>query len=101
MFKVPDDASVAAMRLTGELTGYAPGPSTGTNLVGAMRLLAEMHRQGEEGAVVTIICDDGKRYRDSYYDAQWLKSKGLNQERWRKPLATFWKTGRWAEPQGA
>lgn len=101
MFKVPDDASVAAMRLAGELTGYEPGPSTGTNLVGAMRLLAEMHRKGEEGAIVTIICDDGKRYRDSYYDSQWLQSKGLNQERWRSPLATFWKTGRWTEPEGA
>lgn len=101
MFKVPDDASVAAMRLTGELTGYEPGPSTGTNLVGAMRLLAEMHRKKEEGAIVTIICDDGKRYRDSYYDAQWLQGQGLNPERWRKPLATFWKTGRWTEPEGA
>lgn len=101
MFKVPDDASVAAMRLAGELTGYEPGPSTGTNLVGAMRLLAEMHRKGEEGAIVTIICDDGNRYRDTYYDSQWLQSQGLNQKRWRSPLANFWKTGRWTEPEGA
>lgn len=98
MFKIPDDASIAAMRLTAALTGYEPGPSTGTNLVGAMRLLEEMHRKGEQGAIVTIICDDGKRYRDSYYDAQWLKSKELNQDRWRSALETFWNSGKWNEP---
>lgn len=98
MFKIPDDASIAAMRLTGTFTGFEPGPSTGTNLVGAMRLLEEMHQKGERGAVVTIICDDGKRYGDSYYNAQWLKSKGLNQDRWRPALETFWNTGKWNEP---
>jgi cysteine synthase A len=86
------------MRLTGALTGYEPGPSTGTNLVGAFRLLEEMHRKGEQGAIVTIICDDGKRYHDSYYDAQWLKSKELNQDRWRSALETFWNSGQWNEP---
>jgi len=98
MFKTPDDASIAAMRLTFALTGYEPGPSTGTNLVGAMRLLEEMHRKGEQGAIVTIICDDGKRYSNSYYDAQWLKSKQLNQDRWRPTLETFWNSGKWNEP---
>ena len=98
MFKTPDDASIAAMRLTFALTGYEPGPSTETNLVGAMRLLEEMHRKGEQGALVTIICDDGKRYSNSYYDAQWLKSKQLNQDRWRPTLETFWNTGKWNEP---
>ena len=98
MFKTPDDASVAAMRLTGALTGYEPGPSTGTNLVGALRLLEEMHRNGEQGAIVTIICDDGKRYSNSYYDAQWLKSKQLNQDRWRATLEIFWNSGKWIEP---
>lgn len=98
MFKAPDDASIAAMKLTFALTGYEPGPSTGTNLVGAMRLLEEMHRKGEQGAIVTIICDDGKRYSNSYYDAQWLKSKQLNQDRWRSALETFWNSGKWNEP---
>lgn len=98
MLKIPDDASMAAMRFTGALTGYEPGPSTGTNLVGALRLLEEMHRKGEQGAVVTIICDDGKRYRDTYYDAQWLKTRELNQDRWRQALDTFWNSGKWNEP---
>jgi len=98
MLKVPDDASIAGMRLVANLTGFEPGPSSGTNLVGAFRLLEEMHRKGESGAVVTIICDDGKRYRDSYYDAAWLKGKELNQERWKPALETFWRTGKWSEP---
>ncbi len=95
MLKIPDDASIAGMRLAGALTGYEPGPSTGTNLVGALRLLEEMHRKKEQGAIVTIICDDGKRYRDSYYDAQWLKGKELNPDRWHSALETFWNSGKW------
>lgn len=95
MYKIPDDASMAAMRMTAELTGFQPGPSTGTNLVGAMRILDKMHRKKMQGAVVTIICDDGERYQDTYYNAQWLKSKGLDQDKWRPALDKFWNQGLW------
>ncbi|MCB2186632.1 MAG: pyridoxal-phosphate dependent enzyme [Deltaproteobacteria bacterium] len=97
MYKVPDDASLAAMHLTAEITGFQPGPSTGANLVGALRLLQEMHQAQEPGAVVTIICDDGERYQDTYYSAPWLKSQGLDPDKWRPALDKFWNQGQWTE----
>ncbi|BBB26669.1 PLP-dependent cysteine synthase family protein [Amphritea japonica] len=72
MIKVPDGASVAAMRWLEQQTGRRAGASTGTNLWGMLTLAAEMHQQGEKGSLVTLICDSGERYLDSYYDAQWV-----------------------------
>jgi hypothetical protein len=34
-------------------------------------------RQGQRGAVVTLICDDGSRYADTVFDAAWLAQQGL------------------------
>lgn len=72
MIKVPDAASVAAMRWLQRLTGKMAGASTGTNLWGALQLAAAMQARGERGAIVTVICDRGDRYRDSYYDDDWV-----------------------------
>ena len=41
------------------------------------RLLAELKQRGRPGAVVTLICDGGERYRDMAYDDAWLSSEGL------------------------
>ncbi len=31
-----------------------------------------MQEQGERGSIVTLMCDSGRRYLDSYYDADWV-----------------------------
>ena len=62
MIKVPDAASYAAMFFLHKLIGKRTGPSTGTNLWGAFELIAEMAAAGEQGSVVTLICDSGERY---------------------------------------
>jgi len=72
MMKVPDAASVAAMRWLEQQTGRRAGASTGTNLWGMLTLAAEMHQRGEQGSLVTLICDGGERYLDSYYDDEWV-----------------------------
>ncbi|WP_428033413.1 PLP-dependent cysteine synthase family protein [Amphritea sp.] len=72
MLKVPDVASVAAMRWLEQQTGRRAGASTGTNLWGMLTLAAEMHQRGEQGSLVTLICDGGERYLDSYYDDEWV-----------------------------
>jgi cysteine synthase A len=77
MFKVPDNASLAAMQLLSELVGFDVGPSSGTNFYGALRLIDRMHRR-VAGAVVSIICDEGSRYRDKYYNPAWLCETGLD-----------------------
>jgi len=73
MIKVPDSESVQAMLWLETILGRKVGPSTGTNMVGVLQLAREMHEKGEKGAIVTLLCDRGDRYLDSYYCAEWVK----------------------------
>ena len=93
MVKVPDDASLAGMQLLSELLGFDVGASSGTNFYGALRLLERMHRERRSGAVVTIVCDDGARYRDKYYNPTWLAAAKLDPSAWKARLARLWETG--------
>ena len=72
MIEVADVDSVAAMQLLTGLLGRKVGPSTGTNLVGMLELACEMRSQGEQGAILSLLCDAGERYLGSYYDAAWV-----------------------------
>ena len=49
-----------------------------TNLYGAVQLIRELAERGEEGSVVTLICDPGERYLDTYYSDDWLKRQGYD-----------------------
>lgn len=83
---VPDAASIAAMHVVHERLGTAPGPSTGTNLVVALELIEQMVARGERGSVVTLMCDRGERYSDTYYDPDWVASLGVDPEPVREEL---------------
>src|SRR5688572_17594824 len=52
------DAIVMSQRLASEL-GIAVGISSGANLLGALEVA---HNQGEDACVVTVFCDDNKKY---------------------------------------
>jgi cysteine synthase len=95
MIKVPDAASYAAMFFVYKLLGRRTGPSTGTNLWGAFALIAEMMRTGRKGSVVTLICDSGERYLQTYYNDVWMAQKKVDLRRWRRQLAEFHETGTW------
>nr|WP_199038916.1 PLP-dependent cysteine synthase family protein [Dyella sp. ASV24] len=97
MLRVPDAASIAALGLLEALLGRRCGGSTGTNLVGALQLMAEMKTRGEHGPVVTLICDGGDRYSGSYYDKDWLDRAGLHQPDERSRLETVLREGRWID----
>ncbi|MPQ97353.1 pyridoxal-phosphate dependent enzyme [Modestobacter sp. I12A-02628] len=95
MICVPDAASLAAMRHLEMLTGRRAGGSTGTNLWGAYLLVAEMLAAGRTGSVVTLLCDGGERYANTYYDDGWVAAQGLDLG---PPTATvehFLATGEW------
>lgn len=72
MVCVPNEASVGAMRYLFQTGMFYCGVSTGTNLIGAIRLLERMRERGESGSVVTLICDSGLRYQNTYYSPDWL-----------------------------
>ncbi|MCZ4498577.1 MAG: Pyridoxal-5-phosphate-dependent protein beta subunit [Marmoricola sp.] len=98
MISVPDAASVAAMRWTSAVTGRSVGGSTGTAMWGALRLVAKMRERGETGSVVTLICDGGERYANTYYDDAWLAANGLDITPYAGTLEKFHETGTWVEP---
>ncbi|MGB0507678.1 MAG: PLP-dependent cysteine synthase family protein [Pikeienuella sp.] len=75
MIQVPDAASIATMLWLEKLIGRKAGPSTGTNLWGALRRAQEMVQAGEKGSIVTLLCDSGERYLDTYYNPEWVKER--------------------------
>ena len=78
MIAVTDAQSIAAMRLISERLGRRCGGSTGTNVWACVHLIQEMIRDERAGSVVTLICDNGDRYADTYYSDDWLDSRGID-----------------------
>jgi cysteine synthase A len=93
MIQVPDAASIATMRLVRERTGRSVGGSTGTNVWGCFQLVAEMLARGEHGSIVTLICDAGDRYANTYYSDCWVTERRLELTPYRKALEAFLSTG--------
>ncbi|TPG13467.1 PLP-dependent cysteine synthase family protein [Sphingomonas koreensis] len=76
MIPVTDRDSFAAARALSADLGKRVGPSTGTNMVGVHSLAAEMAAAGQQGSIVSLICDAGERYLDTLYDDAWLAANG-------------------------
>jgi cysteine synthase A len=99
MICVPDAASLAAMRELERVTGRRAGGSTGTNLWGALQLVAEMVAAGRSGSVVTLLCDGGERYAHTYHSDDWVAGQGLDLAPYTATLRRFAATGEW-DPAG-
>ena len=56
--------------------GLFLGGSVGINVAAAVETA---RRMGPGHTIVTVLCDSGDRYRSRLYDADWLRSKGLQQ----------------------
>ncbi|WP_084072339.1 PLP-dependent cysteine synthase family protein [Knoellia sinensis] len=96
MLGVPDCASIAAMRFLRERTGIHAGPSTGTNIYGALKLATEMQERGESGSIVSLVCDRGDRYDETYNDDDWVAAAGHDLSTYAGALAAAWDEGRWS-----
>lgn len=72
MLEVPNVDSVAAMRVLSELLGRKVGPSTGTNFIGMLTLAQEMRTEGQQGSILSLLCDAGERYLPTYHSAEWV-----------------------------
>ncbi|MFT4607555.1 MAG: cysteine synthase A [Gammaproteobacteria bacterium] len=72
MIRVPDAASIAIMLWLDRLIGRKPGASTGTNLWGVFQVAQEMMGKQQSGSIVSLMCDSGERYLDTYYDSDWV-----------------------------
>jgi cysteine synthase A len=98
MLRVPDTASVAAMRFLAERTGLRAGCSTGTNLYGVLRLACEMKERGEAGSIVSLLCDGADRYAATYRSDAWVADRGWDLSGPRTVLERAWDEGVWSEP---
>lgn len=93
MMQIPDAASIATVRWLEGILGRKCGGSTGTNVYGALGLLSEMMKNNQPGSVVTMICDSGERYLNSYYCDEWLSNQQLDIQPYLKQLEHFKQTG--------
>jgi cysteine synthase len=95
MVQVPDAASVAAAHFLRARTGQLAGPSTGTALYAATKLACDMAAAGDSGSIVTLLCDDGVRYLDTYFSAAWVAEQGWDLAPYLDVLARAWDDGVW------
>jgi cysteine synthase len=95
MIEVPDAASIAAMRWCTHKLDRWVGGSTGTNMWGALQLVAEMKAMGRRGSVVTLLCDDGRRYARTYYDDAWIAKRGWDLTPYQAMIEIFEASGTW------
>lgn len=93
MIRVPDVASFAAIHMLEKVLGRRFGGSTGTNMVATLQLAETMVQQRAEGSIVTLACDPGERYADTYFNDQWLRENGHDIAPWRDRLLAFAETG--------
>ncbi|MDX3236842.1 PLP-dependent cysteine synthase family protein [Streptomyces sp. ME03-5709C] len=96
MMKVPDAASVAAVRALEAAIGRRAGGSTGTGLWSAFKIISEMVAAGRTGSVVTLLCDPGDRYLDKYYSDAWVAEQGLDVEPYAATIDAFLAAGSWS-----
>ncbi len=87
MIAVPDAASIAMVRAMEPLLGRRIGPSTGTNLWGALHIAAELRAADRSGSIVTLLCDGGERYARTFFDDDWLAEQGFETSRYRDEVA--------------
>jgi cysteine synthase len=95
MIGVPDAASVAAMQFLGDRIGVRAGPSTGTNIYGALRLACELHEHGLSGSIVTLMCDRSDRYDTTFGNDRWLQEQGIDPAPYREVLEKAWSALTW------
>jgi cysteine synthase len=77
MVAVPDALSIGAMRALSRKLERRVGGSTGTNVAACMELVRELSARGERGSIVTLLCDSGRRYEDTYFSDTWLAERGV------------------------
>lgn len=95
LVRVPDAASVAAVHFLRSRTGLFAGPSTGTALYAAVKLACDMAVAGERGSIVTLLCDDGVRYLDTYFSEAWVAEQGWDLAPYLDVLEQAWDQGTW------
>jgi cysteine synthase A len=78
-YKIPDAEALPIVFDLLADEGLCLGGSSGINIVGAMRMAADM---GPGHTIVTILCDYGTRYQAKLFNPEFLREKGLPVPAW-------------------
>ena len=57
-------------------------------------LISQMIQSRTPGSIVTLLCDDGERYADTYYSDHWLQEQGLDIAPYLERIEQFADTGK-------
>ena len=93
MVKVPDVWSLAAMHALSAVLGRPVGGSSGTNFIASLCVAQHMHARGEQGSIVSILCDSGQRYQNTYFNEAWLQANQLGCAQQKDAVLNWTKTG--------
>ncbi|HEX5756035.1 MAG TPA: PLP-dependent cysteine synthase family protein [Arenimonas sp.] len=75
--EIDDADSIAAAWLLEEMLGRRYGGSSGTNLIACLRLATAMRDAGQQGCIVSLLCDRGERYAETLFSREWLRDHGI------------------------
>jgi cysteine synthase A len=89
MLQVPDAASIATIYWLEKIIGRKAGASTGTNLWGVLEVAKRMMANQQTGSIVTLMCDSGHRYMDTYYNDDWVSEHLDDLSPYQKQLETL------------
>ncbi len=95
MVQPPDLWSFAAMHALSDRLGRRVGASTGANLIGVLVCAQAMADVAQLGSIVSLICDDGARYTQTYFDPTWMDAQGVCCGEERAALHHLIDTGIW------
>jgi cysteine synthase A len=56
-----------------------------------------MKADGEHGSIVTLLCDGGDRYANTYYSDEWLAAQGLEPAPYLHCIEGVLQTGVWPD----
>ena len=61
----------------------------------ALACAQSLRSHGRAGSIVTLLCDDGERYRHSYFDAEWLQGNDLECQAQSEAIDALMCRGEW------
>jgi len=93
MIKVPDAASIATAQYLEKILNRKVGGSTGTNVFAVLQLLSQTYSPDRPLVMLSMICDSGDRYIDTYYNPDWLEEEGLDTAPYTEDLDSFFNSG--------
>lgn len=78
MVKVFDVLSLVVMCYVSCQFGCCVGGFIGINFIGVLQVVQWMCKVGYQGSIVSILCDSGECYVQSYYDLLWYVCQGID-----------------------